>query len=219
MFFSTLSIGIISLGEERVNLSTHTFVRFALVWFCLFFLPLGVWERLRLVIVELLGLFSYLFDTKLKVYRSVVLPTLLYACETWTVYQQHAKDWTTSIQAVLENFYILNGKTGLQTQKSWKGQGCSVHTLLKLAQLRQTGHVIRMPDGRLPKILYNELQVGKRFYGGQKKRYKDILKVSLKDFYIPAESWEQIVHDRTKWRCLIRRGAGEYKAKRISKTE
>ena len=28
-------------------------------------------------------------DTKLKVYRSVVLPTLLYACETWTVYQRH----------------------------------------------------------------------------------------------------------------------------------
>ena len=30
-------------------------------------------------------------DTKLKVYRSVVLPTLIYSCETWTVYQQHAK--------------------------------------------------------------------------------------------------------------------------------
>ena len=30
-------------------------------------------------------------DTQLKVYRSVVLPTLLYACETWTVYQRHAK--------------------------------------------------------------------------------------------------------------------------------
>ena len=26
-------------------------------------------------------------DTKLKVYRSVVLPTLIYSCETWTVYQ------------------------------------------------------------------------------------------------------------------------------------
>ena len=31
-------------------------------------------------------------DIKLKEYRSVVLPTLLYACETWTVYQRHAKD-------------------------------------------------------------------------------------------------------------------------------
>ena len=30
-------------------------------------------------------------DTKLKVYKAVVLPTLLYACETWRVYQRHAK--------------------------------------------------------------------------------------------------------------------------------
>ena len=37
------------------------FVRFALVWFCLFPLPLGVWEGLQLVIVALPGLFSYLF--------------------------------------------------------------------------------------------------------------------------------------------------------------
>ena len=30
-------------------------------------------------------------DTQLKDYIAIVLPTLLYACETWTVYQQHAK--------------------------------------------------------------------------------------------------------------------------------
>ena len=30
-------------------------------------------------------------DTKLNVYKVVVLPTLLYAYETWTVYQRHAK--------------------------------------------------------------------------------------------------------------------------------
>ena len=39
------------------------------------------------------------------------------------------KDWTTSIQAVLENFYKLSGKTGFQTRKSWKGQGCRVYIL------------------------------------------------------------------------------------------
>ena len=59
-----------------------------------------------------------------------------------------------------------------------------------------------MPDERLPKkILYGELQVGKRSHGGQKKRYKDTLKASLKDFNIPTESWEQIAQDRTKWRA------------------
>ena len=47
-----------------------------------------------------------------------------------------------------------------------------------------------MPEERLPKkILYRELEMGKRSHGGQNKRYKDILKASLKDFNIPTESW------------------------------
>ena len=61
--------------------------------------------------------------------------------------------------------------------------------------------------------------MGKRSHGGQKKRYKDTLKASLKDFDIPTESWEQIVQDPAKWRGLIRRGADEYEGKRISEAE
>ena len=59
VFFSSFSIAISSLGEERANLSAfRTFVRFALVWFSF---PLGVWEGLRFVIVALPGLFSPFF--------------------------------------------------------------------------------------------------------------------------------------------------------------
>ena len=62
IFCSPFSIAITSLGEERANLSAfRTFVRFALVWSCLFPFPLGVWDGLRFVIVALPGLFSYLF--------------------------------------------------------------------------------------------------------------------------------------------------------------
>ena len=56
MFFSSFNIAITSLGEERANLSAfRTFVRFVLVWFYQFPLPLGVWEGLRFMIVALSG--------------------------------------------------------------------------------------------------------------------------------------------------------------------
>ena len=84
VFFSPFSIAITSLGEERANLSAfRTFVRFVLVWICLFPLPLGVWEGLRFVIVALPWLFSYLFlgyknsDSRQIVMRYQVLCPLL----------------------------------------------------------------------------------------------------------------------------------------------
>ena len=55
----------------------------------------------------------------------------------------------------------------------------SVYTLLKLAQLRWTGHVTRMSNERLPKkVFYGEQQEGKRSQGGQNK--KKATKTSIK---------------------------------------
>ena len=48
---------------------------------------------------------------------------------------------------------------------------------------------------------------------------KDTLKASLKDFNIPTEAWEQAAQDRTKWRCLINKGASQFEAKRICEAE
>ena len=152
---------------------------------------------------------------------TVVLPTFLHACETWTVYQRHAKR--------LNHFHLSCLRKHLKTRWQDKipdtevlkrAEMQSIYTLLKLAQLRWTGHVTRMPDEWLPKkVFYGELQSGKRSQCGQKKRYKGTLKVSLKDFNIPLESWEQIAQDRAKWRSLIRSGADNYKAKRVCEAE
>ena len=164
---------------------------------------------------------GFRLDTKLKVYRSVVLPTLLYACETWTVYQRHAKRLNHFHTSCLRKFLKVKWQDRIPDAEVLKRAGMrNVYTVLKLAQLRWTGHVTRMSDERLPKkILFGELEVGKRSHSGQQKPYKDTLKAFLKDFNIPTESWEQIAQDRTMWRGLIKRGAGEYEAKRISEAE
>ena len=107
--------------------------------------------------------------------ESDLLPTLLYACETWTVYQRHAKRLNHFHTSCLRKLLKIKWQDRIpDTEVLKRAWMQSVHTLLKLAQLRWTGHVTRMPDERLPKkILYGELQVGKRSHGGQKKPYKD----------------------------------------------
>ena len=62
VFFSPFNIAITTLGKEKASLCAFcAFVRFVLVWFYLFPLPLGVWEGLRFVIVAFPGLLPYLF--------------------------------------------------------------------------------------------------------------------------------------------------------------
>ena len=152
------------------------------------------------MIVALPGLFSYHF---------------------WTIYQRHAKRLNHFRTSCLRKLLKIKWQDRIPETEVLKMAGMqSVHTLLKLAQLRWTVHVTRMPDERLPrKILYGELQVGKCSHGGQKKRYKDTLKAALKDFNIPTESWDQIAQDRTMWRGLIKRGTCDHEAKRISEAE
>ena len=160
-------------------------------------------------------------QTKLKVYRAVVLPTLLYACETWTVYQRHARKLnhfhSTSLRKILGIKWqdkipdtVVLTKAGLP----------SIFTLLMQSQLRWAGHVVRMPDERLPKrLFYGELQHGQRSHGGQKKRYKDTLKVSLKAFAINPDTWELAAKDRSTWRSSIHEGAKSCEANRITSAE
>ena len=79
---------------------------------------------------------------------------------------------------------------------------------------------VRMPEHRLPKrLFYGELKHGKRAQGGQKKRFKDTLKSSLKAFNVDVDSWETLAKDRTSWRSAIKKGAANCEVNRRNATE
>ena len=158
-------------------------------------------------------------QTKLKVYKAVVLATLLYACETWTVYQRHARKLNHFHTVCLRKLLKIKWQDKIpDTEVLERASMPSIHTLLMKNQIRWAGHLTRMPDHRLPKrIFYGELRYGKRSQGGQRKRFKDTLKTSLKAFEIHPDTWETAAKDRNSWRTSLRKGTVTCEASRTAR--
>ena len=58
--------------------------------------------------------------------------------------------------------------------------------------LRWAGHIVRMDDSRLPKqLFYGEMWEGKRGASKPKKRFKDTIKLYLKQSGISVDQWEK----------------------------
>ena len=144
--------------------------------------------------------------TKLAVFRAVVLSALLYAIDTMTLYRRHINKLT--------NFQIRHLRQMLKLQWSDKipnvevlkrAEMPSVEALITKAQLRWTGHVVRMEENRLPTILlYGELLDGTRRVGGQKLRYKDVIKRHLNKMDCDVNTWERDAKDRDVWKTVVK---------------
>ena len=82
-------------------------------------------------------------------------------------------------------------------------------------QLRCAGHVPRLEDHRLPKIvLFGELSSGHRDRGAPTKRFKDNLKKSLSTCNIDKRQWSILAADRVAWRHTIHQAAAQFEVDR-----
>nr|VZH92153.1 unnamed protein product [Spirometra erinaceieuropaei] len=157
-------------------------------------------------------------STKLKMYKAVILPTLLYGAETWTVYTRQARRLNHFHLSCLRRILRLNWQDRIPDTEVLERTGIlSIYAILKQMPLRWSGHLVRMDDERLPKrLFYGDVATGSRRQGGQIRRYKDTLKSSLKRLQINPTNWEELARDRPTWRRTVKTGAAIYEANRIA---
>nr|VZI44880.1 unnamed protein product [Spirometra erinaceieuropaei] len=156
--------------------------------------------------------------TKLKIYKAVILPTLLYRAETWTVYARHARRLKhfhlSCLRRILRlNWQDRNTDTGLPERTGI----LSIYTMLRQMQLRWSGHLVRMDDERLSKqLFYGDVAAGSRRQGGQIRPNKDALKFFLKCLQTIPTNWEELARDRPTWRRTVKTGAAINESIRIA---
>ncbi|BHF61834.1 hypothetical protein SprV_0100481300 [Sparganum proliferum] len=150
-------------------------------------------------------------------YKDVILPTLLYGAETWTVYTKQTRRLNYFHVSCLRRIMRLRWQDRIpDTDVLQRTRILSIYTMLRQMQLRWSGHLVRMDDERLPKrLFYGDVATGSRRQGGQIRRYKETLKSSLKRLQINPTNWEELALDRPTWRRTVKTGAAIYEANRI----
>jgi hypothetical protein len=126
-------------------------------------------------------------NLKIKMYKTVIFPVMLYGCETWslTLGEEHRL-------RVFEN-RVLMKIFGPKREEdgSWrKLRNDELHELysspnmvrvIKARRLRWAGHVARMGDGRgVYRVLVGRLK-GKRSLGRPRRRWEDNIKLDLRE--------------------------------------
>ena len=91
---------------------------------------------------------------KVKVYRAVIVSTLLYRCETWTTSFWHIKQLEQFHTRALRMIMGIHWQDKAANQEVLDRTGStSIESKLLKAQLSWTGHAIRMTDSHIPRQL------------------------------------------------------------------
>ncbi|WP_346303773.1 reverse transcriptase family protein [Pantoea sp. Morm] len=149
--------------------------------------------------------------TKIRIYKTLIRPVAVYACETWTLNK-------TTVQ-MLDRFErkILRRILGpVKENERWRlrknrevyqeYKDLSLSNFVRIQRLKWFGHMSRMEDGRIPKKAYNFSPDGTRARGRPRARWRDNVLKDLKQTRISTT----MARDRNSWGKMIERAKDCY---------
>jgi hypothetical protein len=138
---------------------------------------------------------SYQKNLKIKIYKTVILPVVLYECETWSLTLKEE-----SRLRIFEN-RVLRRISGSKREEdgSWrKLHNDELHNLysspnivrvIKSRRMRWAGHVTRVGKGRGVYGILVGRPEGKRPLERPRHRWEDYVKLDLREIQIDEANW------------------------------
>ena len=157
-------------------------------------------------------------STKIAVYKAAVIPTLLYACEAWAPKKEHIRQLERFHQKSLRRITRIRWFHKItNVNVLYKCNITSIEAMLDKARLRWAGHLVRMDDSRIPKmLLYGKLRNGQSRKGNH-LTYVNKLKGTMRACKIDTTSFEVLAKNRSQWRAVCKAGAQTAENERMQK--
>jgi len=149
-------------------------------------------------------------NLKIKIYRTTILPVILYGCETWSLTL-----WEESKLRGFENMVLrkifgprrdeVTGEFGRLHNEELNDLYSSPNTVrvMKSRRMRWAGHVAHMGEERgVHRVLVGKLE-GKRPLGRPRCRWVDNIRTDLQEMGCGHMDWIGLAQDRDRWWTLV----------------
>jgi len=160
---------------------------------------------------------SICVNTKLRLCSSVVLPTAIYAGETWTSVAKTRRMLDVFNRRCLWNILGISWKDHVSNEELFERTKVdNLHDTVDKRRRRFVRHVLRLPSARPVSAAVQWTPEGGKGRRGRSKTWQDTL---CNDLQVTDVSWEEaksVAGDRKEWRSLVAqcsRGTGGPKPK------
>ncbi|KAJ4452256.1 hypothetical protein ANN_03774 [Periplaneta americana] len=144
-------------------------------------------------------------NLKVGIYKTIILPVVLYGCETWTLTLREEQRLRMFENKVLRK--IFGAKRDEVTGEWRKLHNTELHALysspdiirnIKSRRLRWAGHVARKGESRnIYRVLLGRSE-GMRPLGRPRRKWEDNIKIDLREVGYDGRDWINLAQDRDR---------------------
>ena len=149
-------------------------------------------------------------NLKIEIYRTIILPCVLYGCETWLLRLREERRLRVFENRMLRRVFgpksdEVTGEWRKLHNEELNDLYCSpnIVRVIKSRRLRSAWHVARMGEEMgVYRVLVGKPE-GKRPLGRPRRRWEDNIKMDIQVVGCGGIDWIELAQDRDRWRALV----------------
>ena len=143
-------------------------------------------------------------STKLKLFNSIVISVLIYGYESWKglkeIENRVRRFESGCLRTIMKiRWYDHVSEVELRNRTGQR----SVVEVIKMRRWRWYGHVLRMPESRLPKQAISWTPTGRRNVGRPKDTWRRTMKREMRDKNLDQSKVMAMAQDQSAWRTFV----------------